>query len=352
NGTVTIITTNIGNHFTFNGSLNGFGGTMAFGSSLGTYTFNSKTNSNPATGSTAAIFDLGNGTATLNNFNGAGLTYNLGALAGGPNTTLSGRTNNSPTPGTTYSIGASGNSTVFSGRIIDGLDSVSLVKVGAGSLLLDGASTYSGSTVVSNGVFGGNGSITSPLTIMPGATLSPGDPIGTFTVNNNATLNGTVLMALNQNTSDMLTVSGAISASGSLIVTNVGPDIINGTTFHLFNKAVTGLTDTLPAKDPAGTTSYVWTDHVSIDGSITLTSGGINVNPSPTNILASVSGNVLSLSWPTDHTGWTLQAQTNTVSTGLSNDWSNVAGSTSTNMVNMTINPANGVVFYRLFYQP
>jgi hypothetical protein len=150
----------------------------------------------------------------------------------------------------------------------------------------------------------------------------------------------------------MLTVSGAISASGSLVVTNVGPDIIDGTTFHLFNKAVSGLTDTLPPKDPTGTTTYVWTDHVGTDGSITLVSGGLNVNPSPTNIVASVSGNVLTLTWPLDHTGWTLQAQTNTVTTGISNNWSNVAGSTSTNMVNMTVNPANGVVFYRLIYQP
>jgi len=351
-GTVTILTTNANSRFIYNGSLSGFSGTMSLGSSLGIYTFNSKTNSNPATGSTGATFDLGSGSATLNNFNGAGLTYSLGALEGGVNTTLSGRVTNAPTSGTTYSIGANGNSTVFSGKIKDGLDSVSVVKVGTGSLLLDGANTYSGSTVVSNGVFGGNGSITSPLTVEPGAILSPGDSIGTFTVNNTATLNGTVLMELNQNTSDMLSVSGAISASGSLVVTNVGPDIVDGTTFHLFNKAVTGLTDTLPAKDPTGTKTYVWTDHVSTDGSITLTSGGVNVNATPTNILTSVSGNVLTLSWPMDHTGWTLQAQTNTVGTGISNNWVNVAGSSSTNMVNMTINPANGVVFYRLFYLP
>jgi autotransporter-associated beta strand protein len=351
-GSVSILTTNTSSHFIFNGNLSGFGGTLSLGSSVGTYTFNSKTNNNPATGSAAATFDLGNGSATLNNLNGAGLTYSLGALEGGANSTLSGRTTNSPMPGTTYSIGANGDNTVFSGRIIDGLDSVSVVKVGSGSLLLDGASTYSGSTVVSNGVFGGNGSITSPLTVTAGATLSPGDPIGTFTVNSTATLNGTVLMQLNQNTSDMLIVSDAISASGSLVVTNVGPNIINGTTFHLFNKAVTGLTDTLPAKDPTGTSTYVWTDHVSTDGSITLNSGGLNVNTSPTNIVASVSGNVLTLTWPLDHTGWTLQAQTNTVTTGISNNWFNVAGSTSTNMVTITVNPANGIVFYRLVYQP
>jgi autotransporter-associated beta strand protein len=349
NGIVTNITTNVINHFVFNGNLSGFGGTMSFGPSLGTYSFNSKTN-DVCTGSAAATFDLGSGSATLNTFNGGGLTYNLGALAGGANSTLSGSTTNLIAPGTTYSIGANGNNTVFSGRIINGLDTVSVVKVGAGSLLLDGASTYTGSTVVSNGFFGGNGSIASPLTVMPGATLTPGDPIGTFTVNNTATLNGTILMQLNQDTSDMLSVSGAITASGSLIVTNIGPNIANGTTFHLFNKAVTGLTDTLPATDPTGTKTYTWTDHVSTDGSITLNSGG--VNPAPTNIVTSVSGNVLSLGWPSDHTGWTLQAQTNPLTTGISTNWVNVTGSSLTNMINMTVNPTNGAVFYRLLYQP
>ncbi len=75
------------------------------------------------------------------------------------------------------------------------------------------------------------------------------------------------------------------------------------------------------------------------------------VNTNPTNIEVSVTGNQLTLSWPTDHTGWMLQAQTNTSPGGLSTNWVDVADSVSTNQIVVTINPANGSVFYRLILQ-
>ena len=74
------------------------------------------------------------------------------------------------------------------------------------------------------------------------------------------------------------------------------------------------------------------------------------VNPNPTNIVFSVMNNQLSLSWPADHTGWILQAQTNSLSVGLSNNWVNVSGSTGSNQVIMPLIPANGTVFYRLMF--
>jgi hypothetical protein len=74
------------------------------------------------------------------------------------------------------------------------------------------------------------------------------------------------------------------------------------------------------------------------------------VNPNPTNIVSSVTNNQLYLSWSADHTGWILQAQTNSLSVGLSTNWVNVSGSTGTNQVIMPLNPANGTVFYRLMF--
>jgi len=70
-----------------------------------------------------------------------------------------------------------------------------------------------------------------------------------------------------------------------------------------------------------------------------------------TNLNFKMSGNQLQFSWPTDHIGWTLQVQTNTSSIGLGTNWVSVPGSTSVNSLTNTINPANGSVFYRLFYQ-
>jgi hypothetical protein len=65
---------------------------------------------------------------------------------------------------------------------------------------------------------------------------------------------------------------------------------------------------------------------------------------------AAQAGGTLQLSWPADHTGWTLQVQTNGAGTGLSTNWQNVGGSTTTNQVVVPVVPANGAVFYRLVY--
>jgi autotransporter-associated beta strand protein len=347
-GTTTFSVTNM---FVFGGSLTGFSGTISFGTSSGVFQFNSRTNDNPCTGSAAATFDLGTGSATLGNLNGAGLTYGLGALSGGANTILAGRTsNNIAMPaGTTYSIGANGNSTVFSGKIADGLDQVSVVKVGAGSLFLNGANTYTGGTTVSNGILGGTGSIAGNLTVAPGGTLSPGASVGTFTVGGNVTLNGAVFMELNRTsptTNDQLVVAGTLTAnSGStLVVTNIGPNLINGTKFQLFNKAVGGAGFTLVTLPAPGT--YTWANNIASDGSITLTGGGISTNtPVITNSFSVVNG-TLTLNWPSTNIGWRLMS--NSVSLIDTSMWFQVVGAENTNKEIMTVDPSKTNVFFRL----
>jgi hypothetical protein len=70
-----------------------------------------------------------------------------------------------------------------------------------------------------------------------------------------------------------------------------------------------------------------------------------------TNITFAVTGtNSLQISWPADHIGWTLQVQTNDATTGLGDNWQDVAGSTTTNQMQVPVDPANGAVFYRLVY--
>ena len=77
----------------------------------------------------------------------------------------------------------------------------------------------------------------------------------------------------------------------------------------------------------------------------------IAVNTSPINITATFSGLRLSLSWPADHTGWRLLAQTNHLAQGLSantNDWGTVNGSAGTNQINVTNDPTQPAEFYRM----
>jgi autotransporter-associated beta strand protein len=74
------------------------------------------------------------------------------------------------------------------------------------------------------------------------------------------------------------------------------------------------------------------------------------VNPTPTNIVTTVNGNQLTLSWPSDHIGWRLQAQTNPPGVGLNSTWVDVGGSTNVNTVPITIIGTNGSVFFRMIY--
>ena len=96
--------------------------------------------------------------------------------------------------------------------------------------------------------------------------------------------------------------------------------------------------------------AYTWTDTTTVNGSITVLTAVSLVNQTPTNIVVTVSGNQLTLTWPTDHTGWRLQVQTNSVNTGLSGNWVDVTGSTIVNTMTFTLDPANGTVFYRMVY--
>ncbi len=109
---------------------------------------------------------------------------------------------------------------------------------------------------------------------------------------------------------------------------------------------------------PSG--AYAVTAKLLYDGGSVLTSASANITvtnavtiaTNPTNILATVSGNRLILSWPGDHTGWTLQAQTNSLSGGLGTNWVDVSGSALVNTVTNPISPTDASVFYRLKYAP
>ncbi len=69
-----------------------------------------------------------------------------------------------------------------------------------------------------------------------------------------------------------------------------------------------------------------------------------------TNLSYTVSGSTLAISWPATHLGWELAAQTNTLSTGLGNNWVTNTGTAGVTSTNLTINPANGAVFYKLVH--
>jgi autotransporter-associated beta strand protein len=309
------------------------------------------------------------------------------------------------TGNSTYIIGLLGADATFNGSILGGAPGAanSIVKAGAGTQTFTGTNlAYAGSTIVSNGILAfvgadatptnttvvnasgsgildvtglpggtlvlglttnnqtlsGDGTITGNILVDPTignlVTVSPGNSTGILTVSGSLTLAGSnvVTMELNRTNvalnSDRLVTGSLVANGATLNVANIGPTLIAGTKFQLFGAAVTGFgAVNLPASDPSGVITYSWQNDLATDGSITLLTG---VNPTPGSLMSTVSGGgtTLDLSWPSDHTGWTLESQINPLTVGLSNNWSAVAGSTITNQVTVPINPNNPTVFYRL----
>lgn len=66
----------------------------------------------------------------------------------------------------------------------------------------------------------------------------------------------------------------------------------------------------------------------------------------PTNIVFQLVDDQLNLSWPADHFGWRLQYETNLTDS----NWITMANSTNVISTNVTINPANGSLFFRMIY--
>jgi hypothetical protein len=101
---------------------------------------------------------------------------------------------------------------------------------------------------------------------------------------------------------------------------------------------------------PAG--SYSLTANVIYNGSSAAASPAVGIyvgiaTNAPSLIFSTTNG-ILQLSWPADHTGWELEAQTNSPGKGLSANWTIISASTLTNAVVIPFSPANGSVFYRL----
>jgi autotransporter-associated beta strand protein len=260
--------------------------------------------------------------------------------------------------------------TTLSGIISDGGSGFGFVKTGTGVLALASSETYTGPTLISNGVLqvngslaagssvtvatngslGGTGAVNGAVTVLNGGAIAPGASIGTLTINNNLSLGGNLTIEVNKansQTSDQIIVSGTINntGTGAVNVANLGAALAQGDTFTLFpGKTVSGGAAMTVTGGGAGVN---WTNKLAVDGTISVLS---TVSLAPTsitisNIAITPSSRTMSLNWPADHTGWTLQTQTNAFPGG---PWSPTPGSTTTNQMVITIDPTKGPVFFRL----
>ena len=312
------------------------------------------------------------------NFNGG----TLKATTGG--TLVSGLTSvNVKTNGAILDDG--GNSVSIGQPLVDdGTQVGGLTKLGAGTVMLTGDSTYYGASLINNGTLAisggsisnsiafdiasgaifdvsgapgfvvqpaqtlkGNGTVNGSVTV--NGTLAPGTSVGTLTFNNDLAVNGNLVFELNKSlapSNDLAFVTGTLTTSGTgtLTVNNLGPALVMGDKFTLFNQPLPG-GNAITIVPPNGVT---FTNTLEVDGSIQVLTATSAAASYPTNITTRVSGRTLTISWPATHLGWILQSQTNPLIVGLATNWVDIVGTTSVTSTNLTINPAMPTAFFRL----
>ena len=222
-----------------------------------------------------------------------------------------------------------------------------LVKLGTATLQLDGTNTYTGTTTISNGTLAGVGVVSGPVVITAGGSFKPANVnvIGTFTVSNSLTFQAGSSIGMDvakdlSPSNDVAIVTGALTYGGTLSPTtnlNVTSSFVAGDTFRIFPPGGSGNFSAISGSPGPG---LAW--------SFSPATGILSVvvpSSAPPTLGVSISGSVLTFTW-TDAT-FHLQAQTNSLSAGLRINWANYPGGT-TSPVNVTINPANPTVFFRL----
>ncbi len=207
---------------------------------------------------------------------------------------------------------------------------------------------------------GGVGTFRGNLIADSGTTLTPGLPTGVFNVTSNVTLSGAVTMDLDNTNaaanSELAANSFTINGTATLTVTNIGPGLANGASFTLFNQAVSGFGSvTLPAKDPTGTTNYIWQNFLAVNGTITLTNGGVVVVPAnPAKFTSiSVNGLALTITGTNGAANGTYRLLESTNLLTPLNQWTPVLtnsfdGSGNLNLTTNVVTPGNRQMFYLL----
>ncbi len=146
-------------------------------------------------------------------------------------------------------------------------------------------------------------------------------------------------------------VSLTWNASPGALGYNVKRSTTNGGPYQVVSSNLTSLSYT-----DAGLTNgtlYYFVVSANSDTSESVDSAPASARPvsfSTPQLSSSLAGDQFQLAWPMDHTGWRLEAQTNSTALGLSTDWTTVSGSTNSNLMLVPVDAGSGCVFFRLVY--
>ena len=233
-------------------------------------------------------------TANLTNINNNAQTWNTNfSFLGSQNLDLG---NGAVTMAANVTVTVNSNTLTIAGAMDDGGLGRSLGLAGSGTLALSGANTYTGNTTVHGGTLE---LAQSAPTLATSSTVSIAS--GAHLKLNDSTVTNVVTTLVLSGVTNAPGVYGSANSYG--YITGAG---------HL--EVLTG---------PAGPTG-------------------------PGFITNNFSGSMLSLSWPAGQ-GWRLQAQTNSLTTGLGTNWIYTTDGSSSS-TNMAVDASKPTVFYRLTY--
>jgi autotransporter-associated beta strand protein len=222
-----------------------------------------------------------------------------------------------------------------------------MTKTGSGALYLETGTGYTGPTTVTGGLLAGNGTIAGAVVAAPGGRIGAGNAgaLGTLSLSSTPlTIQGAAFMRISKNSgvpfSDLITGISTATYGGTLIISNATSDstpLVAGDSFTLFNATTHSGNFATISGSPGDGLGYRFAN-----GVLTVIATASN----PTNISYSVSGNTLTLSWPADHLGWLVQS--NSVGINVSGAWIDIPGSQSGTSLNITINPTQPAVYFRM----
>lgn len=230
---------------------------------------------------------------------------------------------------------------------------VTNTTVSGGRLLVNGAVGSGGVTVQASATLGGAGNVGGVTTLQPGGIIQGGD------ANYSNTLTVAALNLGNTNnvtTYSRFTVAAGgkvatttLTVSGTNVVQILDPSLTVGTNTLFTYTGTIGGTNGFGGFQlgtlPSGVTAQLLNSGFAVKLAVTSV---VTVNTNPPVLTNSLSGNTLTLSWPADHLGWRLQAQTNSLNAGLGSNWFTWPNSTNVTSVPIQLNSANPTVFFRL----
>ena len=186
----------------------------------------------------------------------------------------------------TWEVGARNSNSAFNGTISNAQYSgtgaiAAIIKVGTGIWTLTNASTFSGGTNINNGtlmvnntsgsglgtgnttvnsggILSGTGSVSGVVSILDGGVLSPGNGVGSFSINNDAGIFAGGILSVDidklNSKNDLLNVTGILTMGGKLQITALsGTTFVAGDTFKIINGSITGTpSEVIPATPGEG----------------------------------------------------------------------------------------------------